>query len=393
MPEHQVQEITMEDFFTLCKKGGTYQIETPGGWKDVGSLVQKNNKECYTLVLENGMQLGCSFDHYVWASNDIYNPFSYAWKKAEDINVQTDFILTKPEGKSGSEVKYTDWQKVVAKEHIGTKDTFDLEVKSATHEYYSNGIVSHNTGKSMTCDALAAAYEMPLLRLDFGAVFSSHIGESEQNIRQCLAMAEAVSPAILWIDEVEKGIGAVESSNATDGGVTNRVFGTMLTWMQDKTAPVFVVCTANNVFGIPPEFMRAGRFDEIFFIDLPNDEQREEITEKLLRRKKRKPENFEIDDIVSVTKNYAPVEIEKGIDNGLFVAYADGKRELTTEDIVLEIQKFSPLYNLRREEIDEMRRWAIGDDRRGGRAVLANTPEKTPEVVINESGRFTGISV
>ncbi|MHA2279337.1 MAG: AAA family ATPase [Promethearchaeota archaeon] len=232
------------------------------------------------------------------------------------------------------------------------------------------------TGKSATCDALSHAYEMPLLRLDFGAVFSAHVGESEANIRLCLQTAEAISPAILWIDEVEKGIGGVESSNATDGGVTNRVFGTLLTWMQDKLAPVFVVCTANNVLGMPPEFMRAGRFDEIFFIDLPNDDQRYEVAEKLLRRKGRNPDDFDIDPIVSASHHYSPAEIEKGIDNALFVAYSENKRSVLTEDVVSEIKKFHPLYNSRREEIDAMREWAIGGDGLGGRAVLANSPEK-----------------
>lgn len=192
---------------------------------------------------------------------------------------------------------------------------------------------------------------------------------------------------ILWIDEVEKGIGGVESSNATDGGVTSRVFGTMLTWMQDKLAPVFVVCTANNIAGLPPEFMRAGRFDEIFFIDLPNEDQRAEVVEKLLSRKKRNASVFDIGKIVLATHNYTPVEIEKGIDNALFVAYSDNKRELTTEDIVAETKKFFPLYNSRREEIEAMRDWALGEDGTGGRAVLANSPAKSEVVDQSESPR------
>jgi len=244
------------------------------------------------------------------------------------------------------------------------------------------------TGKSAICDALAHEYQMPLLRLDFGAVFSAHVGDSEQNIRQCLKTAESIAPCVFWIDEVEKGIGGVESSNATDGGVTNRVFGTMLTWMQDKIAPVFVVCTANNILGIPPEFMRAGRFDEIFFIDLPNESQREEVVEKLLKRKGRDPGVFDIDKIVSVSKNYAPVEIEKGIDNALFVAYSQGKRNVLTQDIADEILKFHPLYNSRREEIDAMRDWALGKDGRGGRAVLANSPEAVAQATGTNAHRL-----
>lgn len=228
------------------------------------------------------------------------------------------------------------------------------------------------TGKSMTCDALASYYEMPLLRLDMGAIFSSLVGESEQNMRNVIKIAEAVAPAILWVDEVEKGIGGVQSSNQTDSGVTNRVFGTLLTWMQEKTAPVFVVCTANNVTDIPPEFMRAGRVDEIFFVDLPNAEQRFEVVECLLLRKQRNPEEFEINKVVEVSENYSPAEIEKGINNALFTAFADKRRQLATEDIVSELGKFQPLYNSRREDIEAMREWALGEDGSGGRAVLAN---------------------
>lgn len=228
------------------------------------------------------------------------------------------------------------------------------------------------TGKSMTCDALASYYEMPLLRLDIGAIFSSLVGESEQNMRNVIKIAEAVAPVILWVDEVEKAIGGVQSSNQTDSGVTNRVFGTMLTWMQEKTAPVFVVCTANNVTDIPPEFMRAGRLDEIFFVDLPSPEQRYEVIECLLLRKKRNPDEFEINKVVEISENYSPAEMEKGINNALFTAFADGRREPVTEDVVLELGKFQPLYNSRREEIEAMREWALGEDGKGGRAVLAN---------------------
>ena len=125
-------------------------------------------------------------------------------------------------------------------------------------------------GKSMIADAVANYYQMPLLRLDVGAIFSAHIGESESNVRSVTSICDAISPCVLWVDEVEKGLGGIQSSNYTDGGVTNRVFGTLLTWMQEKTSQVFVVVTANNVESIPPEFMRAGRFDEIFFLDLPD---------------------------------------------------------------------------------------------------------------------------
>lgn len=229
------------------------------------------------------------------------------------------------------------------------------------------------TGKSMTCDALASYWQMPLLRLDIGAIFGSRVGQSEGNMRRVIQIAEAISPCILWIDEIEKGIGGIQSSNQTDGGVTNRVFGTLLTWMQEKTSATFVACTANNVLSMPTEFMRAGRFDEIFFVDLPNKEQRVEVIERILIKKQRNPDNFDIKEIVQWSNNYSPAEIEKGINNGLFIAYSEDKRPLTTQDITDELQKFQPLYNSRQEEIDEMREWALGEDGVGGRAVLANS--------------------
>ena len=251
------------------------------------------------------------------------------------------------------------------------------------------------TGKSMACDALAAAYKMPLLRLDFGAVFSSHVGESEDNMRKCLQTAEAISPTILWIDEIEKGIGGVESSNATDGGVTNRVFGTMLTWMQDKTKPVFVVCTANRVNGIPPEFMRAGRFDEIFFLDLPNDEQRRDVIDRLILRKKRNPKDFDAYEISEHSDKYSPVEIEKAIDLALFSAFSDGKRKVTTDDVVNGLKSFCPLYNSRRDEMESMREWALGEDGLGGRAVLANSrsKSKSKKIAMISEGRALELDV
>lgn len=231
-------------------------------------------------------------------------------------------------------------------------------------------------GKSLIAQALASFYEMPLLRLDMGSVFASHIGESEQNIRSAVHMAETVAPCIMWVDEVEKGIGGVQSSNQTDGGVTNRVFGTLLTWLQEKKEAVFVIATANNVEGIPPEFMRAGRFDEIFFLDLPNIEQRLDVIEKLLKRKNRKPDDFNLVEIAEACDKYSPAEIEKAIDNALFAAYSDGKRLLVTDDVVVEFGRFQPLYNTRREDIENMRNWALGADGKGGRARLANSCSK-----------------
>lgn len=228
------------------------------------------------------------------------------------------------------------------------------------------------TGKSMTCDALANLYQMPLLRLDFGALFGSHVGQSERNIRECLKVAESISPCVLWIDEIEKGISGTGSSNESDGGTTARVFGTFLTWMQDKEGTVFVACTANSVSSIPPEFMRAGRFDEIFFVDLPDKEQRVEVLSKILLKKKRNPEEFDLEKIAAFSENYSPSEIEKGIDGALFKAFSESKRDLVTQDVIESIESFPSLYSTCKESIDSLRSWALGEKGKGGRAVLAN---------------------
>lgn len=229
------------------------------------------------------------------------------------------------------------------------------------------------TGKSAVCSALGDMYQMPLLRLDMGAIYGSFVGESEKNIRTAIQVAEAVSPAVLWLDEIEKGISGATAIETH--GTSGRVFGTFLTWLQEKTCAVFVAATANNIRGIPPEFLRAGRFDEIFFLDLPNDEQRRDVIGKLLTKKKRDSTEFDIVYIAEKTANYSPAEIEKGIDNALFVAYMDNKRKLTTEDVIAEMGKFQPLYNGRRDDIEDMRQQALGENNRGGLARLANSTQ------------------
>lgn len=248
------------------------------------------------------------------------------------------------------------------------------------------------TGKSMVAESLALHWQMPLLRLDIGSVFSPHIGDSEKNIRDVVRISESVAPCLLWVDEIEKGLGGVQSSNQTDGGVTNRVFGTLLTWMQEKESAVFVICTANNVCTLPPELMRAGRFDEIFFLDLPNAEQRVDVLEKLLLKKFRNPEEFDLDKIAQASENYSPAELEKSINNALFVAYYDNKRQLTDADIINALNSFQPLYNSRREEIQELRDWAIGDGVSGGRAVLANSIVSTKNHLVHKVSRKINLS-
>ncbi|MEK3743737.1 AAA family ATPase [Brevibacillus sp. FSL K6-0770] len=226
-------------------------------------------------------------------------------------------------------------------------------------------------GKSLCAKSVAAAWQMPLLRLDLGRVFAGIVGSSEANIRSALMMCEAVSPSIVWIDEIEKGLSGV-GSGFSDGGVATRIFGTLLTWMQEKKSPVFVFATANKIEQLPAELLRKGRFDEIFFVDLPTPEEREEILKIHLERLKRNPARFDIDRLVEVSgEKYwgegirlTGAEIEASLHEGLIDAFAkrsnpeEKDRDIDTEDILLAMQRTVPLAKARREEIEKLRSWA-----------------------------------
>ncbi len=165
---------------------------------------------------------------------------------------------------------------------------------------------------------------MPLLRLDVGKIFAGLVGSSEENIRQVIHTAEAIAPAILWIDEIEKGFSGTGSSNMSDGGTTSRVFGSFITWLQEKRSPVFVIATANNVTQLPPELLRKGRFDEIFFCDLPSADERKQIFDIHIRKKNRDPSGFELDKLVSATGDFSGAEVEQAVVAALYDAFDAG---------------------------------------------------------------------
>ncbi len=212
-------------------------------------------------------------------------------------------------------------------------------------------------GKSLTAKAIANLWGLPMLRLDVGRVFGSLVGASEANIRLAIRTAEAVAPCILWIDELEKGFSGVQSSGMSDAGTTARVFATFLTWLQEKKAPVFVVATANDVALLPPELLRKGRFDEIFFLDLPTPSEREQIFAIHLRKRNRDPARFNLKKLAKATEGFSGAEIEQVIIGALFTAF-DAGRDLTMDDLLSEIRATIPLSVMMREEIDELRTWA-----------------------------------
>ncbi|WP_437310907.1 AAA family ATPase [Sorangium sp. So ce388] len=212
-------------------------------------------------------------------------------------------------------------------------------------------------GKSLVAKAVAAAWQFPLLRFDMGRVFGGLVGQSEGNIRSALHVAQALAPCVLWIDEIEKGLAGMSSSDVSDAGTTARVAGTLLTWMQEKSAPVFVVATANRVELLPPELLRKGRFDEIFFVDLPTRRVREEILGIHLRRKRRDPRDFDLAALAEASAGCSGAEIEEAVREGLFSAFAAGE-EIRTRHVVEALQATYPLSRTMREPIEELRRWA-----------------------------------
>ena len=214
-------------------------------------------------------------------------------------------------------------------------------------------------GKSLTAKAVAQLWRLPLLRLDVGRIFAGLVGSSEENMRRAIQMAETVSPCVLWLDEIEKGLAGVQSSGFADAGVTARVFATLNTWMQEKTKPVFVVATANDISQLPPELLRKGRFDEIFFVDLPSEEERREIFAIHLRKRKRDAKAFELDRLAAESAGFSGAEIEQAIISGLYAAF-EGERELTTGDVLEALGQTVPLSITMREEITLVRRWAKG---------------------------------
>lgn len=214
-------------------------------------------------------------------------------------------------------------------------------------------------GKSLAAKALSNMWKKPLLKLDLGKLFGSLVGDTEAKTRRALEIAEAMAPAILWIDEIEKGLSGVGSSGKTDSGVTSRMFGTILTWLQEKEAPVYVIATANNISSLPPEFLRKGRFDEIFFVDLPSEEERKEIFKIQIEKKKRKSKNFDIDRLASLSDGYTGAEIEECVVSSMFYAWNDGKRPYTTEDLETAISKIQPMAKgIMSDTVSALRTWS-----------------------------------
>jgi AAA+ superfamily predicted ATPase len=213
------------------------------------------------------------------------------------------------------------------------------------------------TGKSLCAKATSSAFGLPLLKLDAGKLFAGIVGESEANLRRAIQTAEAISPAILWIDEIEKGMSGSKSSAASDGGTSARVFGSFISWMQEKEAPVFVVATANDVSQLPPELLRKGRFDELFFVDLPGEADRQRIWEIHINRRNRDARTFDLQNLAGLTPGFTGAEIEQVVVDALFECF-DAGTELNGEALQCAVSRTVPLSITMSEQVRELREWA-----------------------------------
>lgn len=251
-------------------------------------------------------------------------------------------------------------------------------------------------GKSLTAKAMSAAWQLPLLKLDFGKIFSGIVGSSEENMRKAIKTAEAVAPSILWVDEIEKSLSGLNSNG--DSGTSSRIFGTFLTWMQEKTAPVFVIATANNINSLPAELLRKGRFDEIFFVDLPTQREREEIFKlHLTKRLKDKDVSSKLEltpelykQLAQMTEGFVGAEIEQVVISSLYEAFFNN-RPLELSDITNTIKNIVPLSVTQKEQILALRQWAniraVAATRKDDMAEYSKNTDSDKDVNTSRGGR------
>jgi SpoVK/Ycf46/Vps4 family AAA+-type ATPase len=213
-------------------------------------------------------------------------------------------------------------------------------------------------GKSLCARAVAGEWQLPLVKFDTAAVYDKFIGETEKRIQKVFQVAEGLAPCVLWIDELEKVFaGSGPDSASADAGVSSRLLASFLSWMQDRKAPVFVAATCNNVTVLPPELIRKGRFDEMFFVDLPNQAERKQIFAIQLNKRKRNPTDFDLDRVAEAAKGYSGAEIDAAVQTAMYAAYSQ-KSEVTTQALLDALKATVPLSTTRAEEIQELRDWA-----------------------------------
>jgi len=213
-------------------------------------------------------------------------------------------------------------------------------------------------GKSLCARAVAGEWKLPLVKFDTAAIYDKYIGETEKRIQKVFKVAESLAPCVLWIDELEKVFaGSGADSASADAGVSSRLLASFLSWMQDRKAPVFVAATCNNVTVLPPELIRKGRFDELFFVDLPNQAEREQIFAIQLEKRKRNPAEFDLERVSVAARGFSGAEIESAVQTAMYAAFAQ-KQDVSTQGLLDALSGTVPLSTTRAEEIQDLRAWA-----------------------------------
>ncbi len=267
-----------------------------------------------------------------------------------------------------------------------------LAFSDKAHEYglpYPKGVLLvgiPGCGKSLAAKALAKQWSVPLIKCDLGKLFGGYVGDTENNTRKALSTAEAMAPCVLWIDEIEKGLAGANSSGRNDSGVSSRMFASILTWMQEKSSPVYVVATANRIDVLPSELLRKGRFDEIFFVDLPTEEERREIVKIQLEKVGRTFEEKEIEEIAKACDGFTGAEIEESVISALFNSYDDGERELTGDDVISVMKDSNPSSKgIMSDTVDSLRAWAKSNCVRNASASSSNASKITKSITSSNS--------
>lgn len=276
---------------------------------------------------------------------------------------------------------------------LGLKEFINLRKKAFSDKATAYGLPApkgifmlgiQGCGKSLAAKAISNELQVPLLKLDMGRLFGSLMGESEQNIKRAIQLAESVSPCVLFLDEIDKSLAGAQGAS-TDSGTTKRVIGSLLDWMNEKTAPVFVVAAANSLDGLPAAVLRKGRFDELFFVDLPDAGERKDIFSIHIRKKKRNPEKFDLDMLAEKTEGYSGAEIEAVITDAMYTAFSMD-REFDTSDIDRATRTCVPLSTTMKEEIDRLK-----ETSRNRMRMVKDRQKDILDVSGQDGGRFNGI--
>lgn len=253
--------------------------------------------------------------------------------------------------------EYVKTAKVTQVEYAGEIPVYDISMQEPACNFISEqGIIVHNTGKSLAAKAVSAALELPLYKFDVGSVFKGVVGGSEAALRNALKLAETVSPCVMLLDEMEKLLAGVESSGKTDSGVTSRVIGTLISWMQETKAPIYKLATCNTIRNLDAALFRRGRWDAVFAVDLPNAEERKQIIAIHLQKRGRSVDSFDLERIAGVTENFVGAEIESVVDEAMYIAF-DAERDMTTDDLVTVANGVVPISRTDQEAIQSFRQW------------------------------------